>query len=272
MNRSSAQESRDCATFASAAASLLRRLREECSWSNPSELRKTADLASHVLLTTLIRQTHPDDRIRSEEELATESSPNGAGPVWIIDPLDGTREFAEQDRRDWAVHVALAEGGHVRCGAVALPAENLVFSTDSPFPRVRRPAKRPRLVVSRSRPPAIAHALAEELPAELVTLGSAGAKTVAVIRGQAEIYVHDEGQYEWDTAAPAAVAAAAGYHVSRLGGSPLLYDQPDPWLPDFLVCHPSLTPTVLRAIRRLRAPSPAVTTSGGADASHSSQR
>ncbi len=169
-----------------------------------------------------------------------------ADRVWIVDPLDGTREFAEAGRTDWAVHVALWERGvGVRVGAVALPAQDRVVCTATP-PRVPARGSRPwRVVVSRTRPPAVAAAVAATLDAELVTMGSAGAKTAAVILGAVDAYVHAGGQHEWDSAAPTAVAVAAGLHASRLDGAPLEYNRPEPWLPDLLVCRPELAAPIL---------------------------
>jgi 3'(2'), 5'-bisphosphate nucleotidase len=188
----------------------------------------------------------PDDRIRSEEADRSLALDNDSGRVWIVDPLDGTREYSE-DREDWAVHVALAVDAEPRVGAVALPALGLVLGTGDP-PRPSAPASPPRLVVSRTRPPECAPLVAERLGAVTVPMGSAGAKIAAVIRGEAEVYVHAGGQYEWDSAAPVAVALAGGFHASRLDGSPLRYSQPDPWLPDLIVCHPSFTGAVLDAL------------------------
>ena len=165
--------------------------------------------------------------------------------VWIVDPLDGTREFGEAGRTDWAVHVALAVGGAPAAGAVALPGLGVVLGTE-PAPAPPPPYDgRPRLVVSRTRPPAVALALAEALGGELLEMGSAGAKAMAVVRGDVDVYAHGGGQYEWDSCAPVAVAAAAGLHVSRLDGSALVYNQPDPWLPDLLICRPELVEAVL---------------------------
>jgi len=166
--------------------------------------------------------------------------------VWIIDPLDGTREYGE-GRADWAVHVALWVDGELAAGAVAIPAENLTLDTANPLPRPA-PANRIRLAVSRTRPPAFVTALAEALDAELVPMGSAGVKATAVLRGQVDAYVHAGGQYEWDSAAPVAVALACGLHASRLDGTRLRYAQPDPWLPDLVVCHPDLAVAVTEAL------------------------
>ena len=169
--------------------------------------------------------------------------------VWIVDPLDGTREFGEAGRTDWAVHVALVIEGQVRAAAVALPARDLTLSS-VPAPTLA-PAHDgpPRIVVSRTRPPAIAEELAARLDGVLVPLGSAGAKAMSVVMGDADIYAHSGGQYEWDSAAPVGVAMAANLHTSRLDGSPLVYNQPEPWLPDLLICRPELTARVLDVVR-----------------------
>jgi 3'(2'), 5'-bisphosphate nucleotidase len=205
------------------------------------------DRRSNELILEVLARARPDDAILSEE---SKDSPERleAERVWIVDPLDGTREFGEAGRIDWAVHVALVVGGTPVAAAVALPAEGLVLSTASP-PKLAPPSNgRTRLVVSRSRPPALASYLAERLDAELVPLGSAGAKTMAVVRGDADVYAHAGGQYEWDSAAPVGVASAVGCHCSRLDGAPLRYNQPDPYLPDLLVCRPELADAVVTAV------------------------
>ena len=176
--------------------------------------------------------------------------------MWIIDPLDGTREFGEAGRTDWAVHVALWERGDLTAGAVALPAAGRVVSTaelraavpPGPGSGDRIPSARLRLLVSRSRPPEFVQRLADQLDAELVPMGSAGAKAAAVIAGEADAYVHSGGQYEWDSAAPVAVARAAGLHASRIDGSSLRYNQADPAIPDILISLAGLAPVLLAAI------------------------
>jgi len=205
------------------------------------------DRRSHELLLGLLAERFPEDRVRSEEDDQAEELADAAGRVWIIDPLDGTREYSER-RTDWAVHVALAVDGAPVVGAVALPGLDLVLDTGSPPALPARPAV-PRLVVSRTRPPEFVPFVAERLGAETVPMGSAGAKISAVVRGEAEVYVHAGGQYEWDSCAPVAVALAAGLHASRIDGSPLRYARPDPWLPDLIVCHPDLAGDVLAAVR-----------------------
>jgi 3'(2'), 5'-bisphosphate nucleotidase len=173
----------------------------------------------------------------------------GAERVWIVDPLDGTREYGEEGRTDWAVHVALVIDEVPGPSAVALPAQGLVLATGTP-PALATAVDGPiRILVSRTRPPALATRLAELLDGELVPMGSAGAKTMAVVQGLADVYAHGGGQYEWDSAAPVGVATAAGCHCSRLDGSPLRYNQPDPYLPDLRVCRPELAERVLAAVR-----------------------
>jgi 3'(2'), 5'-bisphosphate nucleotidase len=168
--------------------------------------------------------------------------------VWIVDPLDGTREFGEPGRTDWAVHVALIVDGAPVAGAVALPACGLTLATEPAPPAPSPRERRPRMVVSRSRAPELCYDVAKRIDAEVVPMGSAGAKTIAVVRGEVDVYLHAGGQYEWDSAAPVAVAGACGLHTSRLDGSPLRYNNPDPWLPDLLVCRPELADEVLTAV------------------------
>ncbi|MBV8461942.1 MAG: 3'(2'),5'-bisphosphate nucleotidase CysQ [Acidimicrobiales bacterium] len=204
------------------------------------------DAWSHRTIVDALRDRFPDDRIRSEEATRADPIDDPSGRVWIVDPLDGTREFGE-GRSDWAVHVALSVDADPVVGAVALPGLGLVLQSGSP-PAVGRPERPPRIVVSRTRPPEFVPALLERLGAIEVPMGSAGAKIAAVIRGEAEIYVHAGGQYEWDSAAPVAVALAAGLHATRIDGSPLRYAQQDPWLPDLVVCHPELASPVLAAL------------------------
>jgi 3'(2'), 5'-bisphosphate nucleotidase len=209
-------------------------------------LDSEGDRAANRFLVDALKAARPGDAILSEEErddLARLSSRR----VWIVDPIDGTREFAE-GRSDWAVHVGLAVDGVARVGAVALPALGLVLRSDRPLPLPPCPVP-PRMLVSRTRPAPQAAALAATLGAVLVPMGSAGAKAMAVVRGEAEIYFHTGGQFEWDNCAPVAVAAASGLHVSRVDGSPPRYNQPDPRLPDLLICQPNLAGPVLNACR-----------------------
>ena len=212
------------------------------------DVRDAGDAAAQDFLAGELHAHRPDDAVLSEEEGQTDRRRFDADRVWIIDPLDGTREFGEPGRDDWAVHVALWQDGAFGAAAVSLPAINAVFSTDPapPLPKVRR--ERPRLITSRSRAPYSAVLVADALDADAIRLGSAGAKAMSLVMGHADVYVHDGGMYQWDSAAPAAVAMAAGFHASRLDGSPLVYNQRDPWLPDFIVCRPELTESVLEAI------------------------
>jgi len=205
------------------------------------------DQLSNDLILARLAAARPHDAVLSEE---SKDSPARLAEerVWIVDPLDGTREWGE-GRSDWAVHVALAFSGVPSVAAVALPGQSRLLSTAHPpaAPPIR--SGKVRLLVSRTRPPAVAEHLAEVLDAELVPLGSAGAKAMAVVMGDADVYAHSGGQYEWDSAAPVGVATAAGCHCSRLDGSPLVYNQPDPYLPDLIVCRTDLTTAVLEAVR-----------------------
>ena len=204
------------------------------------------DRAAHELLMRRLAELRPHDAVLSEEG-TNDPARLAAERVWIVDPLDGTREFGEVPRTDWAVHVALVVGGAAGAGAVALPARGLTLATPTPPPPPGAWTGPVRVVVSRSRPPAEATLIAEALGGELVTLGSAGAKAMAVVLGEAEVYAHSGGQHEWDSAAPVAVARAAGLHASRLDGTPLVYNRPDPYLPDLLICRPELAERVIAA-------------------------
>lgn len=214
----------------------------------PELVGDEGDRRAHDLLVELLARERPGDAVLSEEG-RDDLARLAAQRVWILDPLDGTREFSEPGRRDWAVHVALAIDGTAVAAAVALPARGITLATDPAPPLAPRWDGPPRLVVSRSRPPYQANLICQALDGELLPLGSAGAKAMAVVLGEADIYAHAGGQYEWDNAAPAAVAAAAGLHVSRLDGSPLVYNQRDPWLPDLLICRADLAEAVLHALR-----------------------
>lgn len=208
------------------------------------------DRAANRFLCDAIRAARPDDGLLSEEE---KDNPVrlARSRVWIVDPVDGTREYGE-GRADWAVHVALAVDGVARTGAVALPGcdDGLVLRTDQPQPLAAM-APRPRFLVSRSRPAPEAQAVAAALGGELVPMGSAGAKAMAVVRGEAEVYLHSGGQYEWDSCAPVAVAAAHGLHCSRINGSPLIYNQADTYMPDLLICRTEWATRILDKIARL---------------------
>jgi len=226
-----------------------RLLKLRLSGQTPDELRKAGDLGSQDFLAAELSRARPDDAVLSEEAV-DDPARLTSDRVWIIDPLDGTREFGEEGRVDWAVHVALWERGELTAGAVALPAQDKVLSTAEPPPPPPTPAPGAalRLVVSRSRPPEFVQRLAGELGAELVPLGSAGAKSAAVITGEVDAYVHSGGQYEWDSAAPVAVARSAGLHTSRIDGSNLRYNSEQPWMPDILICPGPLAGLLLDAI------------------------
>jgi 3'(2'), 5'-bisphosphate nucleotidase len=235
--------------LAQRAGDLLLKLREEMGYADPAALREAGDRLSHELLIEQLERWRPADAVLSEEG-ADSGARLKADRVWIVDPLDGTREFGEEGRADWAVHVALY-AGRLAAGAVALPAQHCVLGTDAPppFPPMPGVQGEPiRLAASRTRPPALLTTLAEKLPIELVPMGSAGAKIAAVIDGAVDAYVHAGGQYEWDSAAPVAVALATGLHASRIDGTTLEYNQPDPRLPDLVVCRKALAPQLLAAI------------------------
>lgn len=234
----------DAARYARSAGEVLLALRADESRS-PWALGDAGDEVANRHLLEVIRREHPGDAVLSEESVDDRRRLE-ADRVWIIDPLDGTREYTEPGRTDWAVHVALWErAAGITAAAVALPALGIVCSTAAP-PVVPAVDGRPRrVVVSRTRAPAVARRVAAALDAEIVYLGSAGAKTMAVVLGHVDAYVHAGGQYEWDSAAPTAVARAAGLHASRLDGSPLRYNQASPWLPDLVVCRPELTSAIL---------------------------
>ena len=205
------------------------------------------DMAGHHYLVEQLQAARPNDAVLSEEGLDDPRRHHG-DRVWIVDPLDGTNEYGEPGRTDWAVHVALWDGTRLAAGAVSLPAVGQVYATH-PAPVVPTTTRaRPRLVTSRTRNPYAAVVVAEALDADAIRLGSAGAKAMAVVNGVADIYVHDGGMYQWDSAAPAAVAGAAGLHVSRIDGSQLVYNERDPWLPDLLICRPELAEAALDAL------------------------
>lgn len=210
------------------------------------------DAAANRYLCDAIRNARPDDGLLSEEE-KDNSARLGKSRVWIVDPVDGTREYGEA-RADWAVHVALAVDGVAQLGAVALPGREggLVLRSDQPRPLARM-AARPRFLVSRTRPAAEAEAVAAMLGGELVPMGSAGAKAMAVVLGDAEVYLHSGGQYEWDSCAPVAVAAAHGLHCSRIDGGPLAYNRADTFMPDLLICRPEWADRVLAEVARFAA-------------------
>ena len=238
------------AELAQRAGELLLELREHSSLSG-KELGNEGDAAANRLLMPLIREARPGDGYLSEESKDTKERLEHER-VWIIDPVDGTREFGER-RSDWAVHVGLAVGGEAVTGAVGLPglAGGTVLRSDEPRDLPPAPDT-PRMVVSRTRPAKEALAVAESIGADLLPMGSAGAKAMAVVRGEAEIYLHSGGQYEWDSCAPIAVAAAHGLHCSRLDGSPMRYNREDVYLPDLLICRQELAGPILELLSGLR--------------------
>ncbi|HET7475006.1 MAG TPA: 3'(2'),5'-bisphosphate nucleotidase CysQ [Dermatophilaceae bacterium] len=235
--------------LAQEAGELLLQLRASGEYAD-GQLRSAGDRQSHELLMNRLAQLRPQDAVLSEEgkdDLARLQ----ASRVWIVDPLDGTREFGEVPRTDWAVHVALWQDGDLVAGAVARPADGLTLATDEPPARPVGKPERIRLAVSRTRPPAFVTRLAERIDGELVPMGSAGVKATAVLDDTVDAYVHAGGQYEWDSAAPVAVAQAAGLHTSRIDGSPLTYNQADPLLPDLLICRPEIADELLATIADL---------------------
>ena len=231
------------ALLASEAGRLLLDVRTEFADASAEDRKAAGDKRSHDFLMAALAAERPGDAVLSEEGV-DDPVRLSAQRVWIVDPLDGTREFSELDRTDWAVHVALWEAGELVAGAGALPAQDITLATPSVAAPPPSPAV-PRIVVSRTRPPAVALAVKEALGGELVEMGSAGAKVASVVQGLSDVYVHAGGQYEWDSAAPVAVARAAGLHTSRIDGSPLIYNQRDSKLPDLIVCRPELAEAVL---------------------------
>jgi 3'(2'), 5'-bisphosphate nucleotidase len=248
------------ARLATEAGLLLLNVRIELADAGEAARKAAGDKRSHDFLMEALAAERPDDAVLSEEG-ADDPVRLSAERVWIVDPLDGTREFSELGRVDWAVHVALWQSGvgalpsqavgpparsagGLVAGAVALPAQGITLATPAVAPPPAT-AGSPRIVVSRTRPPAIALAVRDALDGTLVEMGSAGAKVASVVQGVSDVYVHAGGQYEWDSAAPVAVARAAGLHTSRIDGSPLDYNQPDPLLPDLVVCRPEFAEAVL---------------------------
>ncbi|MET8229966.1 inositol monophosphatase family protein [Micromonospora sp. NPDC005298] len=259
--------------LAARAGQALLDLRTELGFTDPGALKSAGDKVSHDLIRTELAKWRPGDAVLSEEdegsrlawaaEVNTEAvSRLAADRVWIVDPLDGTREFSEEGRSDWAVHIALwarnAPSPHgLVAGAVGLPAQHRVLGTDYPpaYPPMTVEAATAgtrviRLAASRSRPPVFLTDLAEDVGAKLVPMGSAGAKIAAVVTGEVDAYIHAGGQYEWDSAAPVAVATATGLHASRIDGSALKYNEADPRLPDLLVCRKDLATRLLAALQR----------------------
>lgn len=234
---------------------MLRQLRDEMGFADPDALRAAGDKKAHDMLLTELGRWRPADAVLSEEGVRDDPARLVSERVWIVDPLDGTREFAEPGRVDWAVHVALWDQrlDALAAGAIALPADHLVLSTDPRPPSPGAAAGGPiRIATSRTRPASFLPHLAGEVGGVLVPMGSAGAKIAAVITGEVDAYIHAGGQYEWDSAAPVAVALATGLHASRIDGSRLVYNRPDPSLPDLLVCRADLAQRLLSALSQQR--------------------
>ena len=225
--------------IATEAGTLLLAIQNDCARGD------RGDREANTLILDRLREARPEDAILSEES-ADDLSRLERERVWIVDPLDGTREFAER-RGDWAVHVALAIDGHAAIGAVALPRLGVTLSSDCP-PDLPPPHHRPRMLVSRSRASRLCVDVGKTIGAQPVPMGSAGAKAMAVVRGEAEIYLHSGGQHQWDNCAPVAVALAAGLHASRIDGSPLVYNRADTSIPDLLICRRDLAQCVLDAV------------------------
>jgi 3'(2'), 5'-bisphosphate nucleotidase len=239
--------------LAARAGEELLALRQRRGLTDPDGLRAAADRHAHDLITGELARWRPDDAVLSEEQVVDDPVRLTADRVWIVDPLDGTSGFG-RGGGEWAVQIALwVRGEGLVAGAVALPTAGRVLVTDPPPAVPPAPADRaPRVAVSRSRAPAYLVAVVHEVGAELVRMSSAGVKVAAVVAGEVDAYLHDGGQYEWDSAAPVAVAVAAGLYASRVDGSPLAYNRPDPTLPDLLVCRPDLAPPLLAAVARQR--------------------
>ncbi len=251
------------AEVAEEAGELLVAVREEIGFFDPYDLGDAGDRQANTLILDRLRRARPDDAVLSEEAVDDVSRVQ-ADRVWIVDPVDGTREFSMPGRTDWAVHIALwqrlgvagpttfltdGSAGGITDAAVALPARGEVYRTDTvpaPPPRTHGPIL---ITASASRPPPVLWWLRDRLDIQLVRIGSAGAKAMAVVRGDVDAYLHAGGQWEWDSAAPAGVVSAAGMHASRLDGSPLIYNRPDPYLPDLLMCRAELAEVLLEGIR-----------------------
>jgi 3'(2'), 5'-bisphosphate nucleotidase len=234
------------------AGKLLVEVREEVGFADPYDLGDAGDKRANILILDRLARERPDDAVLSEEAVDDLSRVH-ADRVWIVDPVDGTREFSLRGREDWAVHIALWQrnggpDGEITDAAVALPARGEVYRTDTviaPPPRTEGPI---RITASANRPPAVLWWLRDRLDIQLVGIGSAGAKAMAVVRGDVDAYIHAGGQWEWDSAAPAGVVQAAGLHASRLDGSPMIYNRRDPYLPDFLMCRAELADALLDGI------------------------
>ncbi|HET6964387.1 MAG TPA: 3'(2'),5'-bisphosphate nucleotidase CysQ [Acidimicrobiales bacterium] len=245
-------DARLAAAIAVEAGQLLLELRG--SGPTGKELGAIGDRRSNELILSRLGSDRPDDAVLSEES-ADSPARLQASRVWIVDPLDGTREYGMGDRDDWAVHVALWEkGAGISAAAVAQPSLGAVYATDDAgLDAPASAGRRPVVLVSDSRPPAFAGEVAAAIDGVVTPMGSAGAKAMAVLRGDADAYLHAGGQWEWDSAAPVGVLLAAGFHASRIDGSELLYNQPHPYLPDLLLCRPELAPPLLAALATVPA-------------------
>ncbi|MGA5466562.1 3'(2'),5'-bisphosphate nucleotidase CysQ [Mycobacterium sp. NPDC050041] len=243
------------AAVAAEAGELLLGVRDEVGFYDPYYLGDVGDMRANALILDRLRRHRPDDAVLSEEAV-DDLSRVQAGRVWIVDPVDGTHEFSLPGHDDWAVHIALWQrgaggpDGGLTDAVVALPATGEVFRSDTVTPPPPRREGPIRIAASASRPPAVLWRLREHLDIQPVRIGSAGAKAMAVVRGDVDAYIHAGGQWEWDSAAPAGVVTAAGLHASRLDGSPMLYNRPDPYLPDFVMCRSELADVLLDIIRR----------------------
>ena len=240
------------AEVAAEAGEMLLKVREQVGFFDPYDLGDTGDKLANKLILDRLRASRPDDHVLSEEAV-DDLSRVDADRVWIVDPVDGTHEFSMPRRTDWAVHIALwrrdgGPHGRITDAAVALPARNEVYRSDTitpPRPRTEGPIL---ITASANRPPPVLWWLRDRMDIQLVRIGSAGAKAMAVVRGDVDAYLHAGGQWEWDSAAPAGVVQAAGLHASRLDGSELIYNRRDPYLPDLLMCRPELSETLLEEI------------------------
>jgi len=238
------------AAIAEAAGRILLQVRDSGLFADKA-LGDAGDGVAQAFIGHALKAARPDDAVLSEEEAASPVRLN-ASRVWIVDPLDGTREYSE-GRSDWAVHVALTVDGTPVAGAVAQPGLGVTFQTAAPPQAPAADGGPIRMLVSRTRASREVLAVAEQLGATLVPMGSAGAKAMAVLRGEADVYLHSGGQYEWDSCAPVAVVLAAGLHASRADGSPCLYNREDPYMPDLLICRPEHRDRVLGAMTALAA-------------------
>ncbi|TRW79176.1 3'(2'),5'-bisphosphate nucleotidase CysQ [Mycolicibacterium sp. 018/SC-01/001] len=244
------------ATVAAEAGELLLSMRSQFGFYDPYELGDAGDMRANTLILDRLHRARPRDAVLSEEAVDDVSRVH-ADRVWIVDPVDGTHEYSMPGRADWAVHIALWQrtdgaGGEITDAAVALPARGEVYRTDTvtaPPPRADGPI---RITASSSRPPAVLWRMRDELDIQLFRIGSAGAKAMAVVRGDVDAYIHAGGQWEWDSAAPAGVLWAAGLHATRLDGSPLIYNRRDPYLPDLLMCRPEVAGPLLDVIHSAR--------------------